>query len=1111
MRNPLITLLCLIFNLTLISNFRASGQVNLSPDLFPPSPTATSFAKAADMPVNLYSGTPDISVPIYALKSRSLVVDVSLKYTGGSGIKVQEIAGPASLGWTLLAGGVITRTVRSKPDEEPVYGYCRSNFASHLNADVTSTEFRDALVNTYTDQDLEPDLFNSSIGGRITFTSSRVPSFLDRKGYVIAQNGLYGSDSTWVIVDTKGNKYIFGKNTADREHTLTYEEGPDAVTSTPKYFISSWFLSEIRSPEGETITFTYEKGKAINYKVYSMIRMNTVAVEGVGGVEDNRNGASIRITDPVCLKKIATYNKQMTFSYNDRWDVSGQKSIEKIAVADLQGNITQAFRFNHGYFSDGAGDPYARPKLLGIESLNNTQNKFVPLVKFQYNESEILPARSSAQFDHWGYYNNNTTGYRLKSEGAVKDANAAKCKAGVLTAIEWSTGGQTLFEYELNTFRKNNTAYSGGGLRISKIKQVEGTNTLETNYSYLNEDNTSSGLLQSRFSPDSGYVSTSTFSFVNAGGVLIHTTSTVEYDLPVFQLLDLNGVAVGYSRVVVTHPDQSKEVQLFQGYQSFPDLVQNVFLGSTGANSLINLTSQYTPNKYNLFNFYTPKHALRGLITELRLLKSDGGVIQKTNYTYSSAVSPPAPVGLQKKPYFTHQYDTYSTVGSIMVLYRETTDVPQLTTQKTTYYNSDNLAVSRVDYTRKQYHSTYPYLLSKETMAQHNGDSTVVTYRYPMDIQVEESDIGGYMTGLNIIPPVEKVVKTKSSTGELVNSAMINLYTGTAVKVRPSAILSLDVDHPIGDYQPLSLFMNHDSRCKPKITYDLYATSGELLQYHEEGDVPISVFWGLHHEFPVAKVVGAAYAQAATFVDTALLNSGTLTQAEMRLELDKLRQNLSPAAVTSYTYSPPRGLTSETDQSGRTQYFEYDEFSRLKNVKDLNGDMISNQDYHYKSAGGWKDTATKRCPKDGNGQYTGEEEVQQIDTALNSPTYNQSRWHSLGYTYTCNKPIYVKLFQENQRQMGGIDGIETIVDLIARFYEDAACTIPQPIRSINLSFNKVQNPSGTPETSTVSVHGTSMVILPDAVIKEQNNPGEPSFSRTYSYYLILGPDYIIVP
>src|SRR5580704_3262097 len=77
----------------------------------PPSPNASSLGKFGEWPVSLYTGLPQISVPIYALKSRSLSVPISLDYHP-AGIRVGETASWVGLGWALSAGGVISRSVR---------------------------------------------------------------------------------------------------------------------------------------------------------------------------------------------------------------------------------------------------------------------------------------------------------------------------------------------------------------------------------------------------------------------------------------------------------------------------------------------------------------------------------------------------------------------------------------------------------------------------------------------------------------------------------------------------------------------------------------------------------------------------------------------------------------------------------------------------------------------------------------------------------------------------------------------------------------------------------------------------------------------------------------
>lgn len=80
------------------------------------SPTAASLGKFGDVPVNLYAGVPDIAVPLFTVKGRTLQLPIALRYHAG-GIRVEEVGGWVGMGWALDAGGTITRTVRGLVDE----------------------------------------------------------------------------------------------------------------------------------------------------------------------------------------------------------------------------------------------------------------------------------------------------------------------------------------------------------------------------------------------------------------------------------------------------------------------------------------------------------------------------------------------------------------------------------------------------------------------------------------------------------------------------------------------------------------------------------------------------------------------------------------------------------------------------------------------------------------------------------------------------------------------------------------------------------------------------------------------------------------------------------
>src|SRR5689334_11834881 len=106
-----------LFRSTLLQLLLAIGysqflqaQSTYIPNIVPPSPNAASLVKFSDIPVSTYTGTADISVPIFSVPAKGMSLPVALDYHTG-GIKIKEESGWVGLGWSLTAGGAITRTI----------------------------------------------------------------------------------------------------------------------------------------------------------------------------------------------------------------------------------------------------------------------------------------------------------------------------------------------------------------------------------------------------------------------------------------------------------------------------------------------------------------------------------------------------------------------------------------------------------------------------------------------------------------------------------------------------------------------------------------------------------------------------------------------------------------------------------------------------------------------------------------------------------------------------------------------------------------------------------------------------------------------------------------
>ena len=97
------------------------------PNFAPVSPNVNSLLRVMDYPVSHFTGIPNISIPIYEIKVDDYVLPITLNYHS-SGFKVEEEASWVGLGWSLSAGGCVSRAVK-----------CYDDFAEKLN---TSTRFK---------------------------------------------------------------------------------------------------------------------------------------------------------------------------------------------------------------------------------------------------------------------------------------------------------------------------------------------------------------------------------------------------------------------------------------------------------------------------------------------------------------------------------------------------------------------------------------------------------------------------------------------------------------------------------------------------------------------------------------------------------------------------------------------------------------------------------------------------------------------------------------------------------------------------------------------------------------------------------------------------------
>ena len=92
------------------------------PQIF--SPDAYEMCRYGRTPVNYFNGLPEISVPLTEVRAKGCTLPVYLTYHA-SGNKPDHHPGWVGEGWSLHAGGAVTRIIRGQRDEMDAteYGY----------------------------------------------------------------------------------------------------------------------------------------------------------------------------------------------------------------------------------------------------------------------------------------------------------------------------------------------------------------------------------------------------------------------------------------------------------------------------------------------------------------------------------------------------------------------------------------------------------------------------------------------------------------------------------------------------------------------------------------------------------------------------------------------------------------------------------------------------------------------------------------------------------------------------------------------------------------------------------------------------------------------------
>ena len=525
-------LLLVAIAVSCLSDAQTSQQKKLLPMLAPPSPEAASLGRYGSYEVNLFTGVPDISIPIYNIQAGELSLPVSISYHA-SGIKVNETPSRVGLGWSLNAGGTITRKIQGKPDEQ-TNNYFAATPTSEFRVKGTNEidGYTEAALDYLSridvrDYDGEPDIFSYNFpghGGRFLFNQKDnfTPFLIPYSPVAVSKTYIDALTVNFAIKDEAGRKYSY--NTAEATTTGS-GVGLNANTT------SAWMLNEILSANvQDTIRLKYSPvSTSDQYENEYFIINDNVSGGGGNGYYNNDFGTfSGEIvgsgTTSQRLDSVVFRNGKVVFEEapESRTDFNSlfnlQKRLKFIKIYSLDPvtnkyNLIKVVQFFHSYFINGADNTTARLRLDSIQ-VQTSANTAIQTYRYGYNTNIVLPGKMIKQKDYWGYYNAKTNTIpntstptsipKMKHTYTAPpaapydiwiggtDTNARYpdpfyMQASILQQITFPTGGYTQFEYETNQYLDGNGSPKyAGGLRIKSIKSytAAGATPLVKTYKY---------------------------------------------------------------------------------------------------------------------------------------------------------------------------------------------------------------------------------------------------------------------------------------------------------------------------------------------------------------------------------------------------------------------------------------------------------------------------------------------------------------------------------------------------------------------------------------------------------------------------------------------------
>ena len=899
--------------------------------------------------------------------------------------------------------------------------------------------------------DSEPDIFTANfLGQSLTFVLdwtqplNYVPVVLNKKGYTVTRV----STTSWEIQTPQGDQFYFEtENTVSGSSSGTGLFG-QTYSGIAQPSSNIWLLTRIITQKGKTITINYSStGNVSLFPNYSEV-WQAPTLEGTvlwantysnlqGYTTSGLSGTGaypmwgFNTETKYYPSSITFQNGQVNFYTSATTDEVGGMRLDSLHVVSSNNTLVNSYKFGYSYFpvlsSPGNGWNYysapastasQRLQLLSITQLDSG------VYNFSY-DPHPLPQKNSFAADYWGFYNGQTANTsmspnpaqfnmpNLGNSGNNHSAFLSYARAGILTGIQYPTGGGISLLYELNQFNNywvpdsnssSNTISHGNGLRIHSITFLNnGVPATEQFYSYD---------VGKSIYPVDMFKNYDVTCLAITGG---NGSSVTENDYSVWEVSSqgfyssnplMGNTGVGYDTVTKTADSLGTVLgKTVTTFVNNPALGHNIFIGQALSATLPAIKQIAAEN---------------GSVNSVQYFDNNNVLLKQEQYTYTVI---PSPIYYGARLFgYTNLVSQYAVGGGWqqniepqnLFGFYPIYDVETLPSSKTTteYANGVSL-VTGEGYGFDQYdqlwtHTTYTPAYYTEDWTEHTGSATLYTDGASVGVLYNAHRYADVLMSQRVQGPLPYQNNVVSSYYKHYEAA-----GGVPVVSYVTVNKNLIAPTPLAD----------------TITYDSYDAFINPLQY-TKNHMRNCILWDYNGVYPVADVTNASIGNVAytsfeadgsgnwvigspsrdastSFtgnqsynLSNGGINSGTISSDSTYIvsywsqtgnqysvtgtasvlqgktitingsrwtyfehtvtgvssvtvtgsaDIDELRLYPKGALMKTYTYIPLVGMSTACDEDNRATYYFYDPAARLAYIKDQDGNIVKTYQYHYQS------------------------------------------------------------------------------------------------------------------------------------------------------------------